>query len=262
LKKQYRSYHFAQAITREPGESVALGLRASDGLDPNPDIFRQEHLAYIRCLEAAGVEVTALPALEAFPDSVFVEDTAICTPDCAIVLRPGAPSRRKEINAITPALGNFFQEVIILPGQGFVDGGDVLLAEKDAFIGLSKRTNQAGFEALSAVLADLGYQPRKVETPADILHFKTDCGLLDARTIFSTKRLASTHCFDGYRVICAPEGDEAAANLIRVNDIVLLSTGFPKTEALLREAGYHVQTVPTSQAALLDGGLSCMSLRF
>jgi dimethylargininase len=262
LNSPCRSYRFKSAITRAPGHSIAKGLRSADGIDPNSEIFKQEHLAYIQCLESIGIDVTILPALEDFPDSVFVEDTAVCTAEAAIILRPGAPSRRGEATAIKPALEKVFKEIITLPGPGSIDGGDVLLAEEDAFIGLSDRTNQAGVEALSAVLADFGYKPRKVEPPLDILHFKTDCGLLDAETIFATKRLADTRCFEGYRVILAPDGEEAAANLIRVNDIVLISAGYPKTESLLRDAGYQIQTIPTSQAALVDGGLSCMSLRF
>ncbi len=262
LNTHCRSYRFKHAITREPGQSVVAGLRAVRAADPDPELFKREHRAYIRSLEAAGLEVTMLPPLEDFSDSVFVEDTAVCTAGIAVVLRPGAPSRRGEAKAIQPFLSKTFKDVVTLPGEGFVDGGDVLLAEEEAFIGLSHRTDRAGFEALSAVLAELGYRPRNVATPADILHFKTDCGLLDAETIFATKRLAETRCFDGYRLILAPDGEEAAANLIRVNDVVLISRGYPKTEALLQDAGYDVRTIPTSQAALVDGGLSCLSLRF
>ncbi len=231
-------------------------------MDPKPDIFLQEHGIYVQSLEAAGVDVTVLPALEDFPDSVFVEDAALCAGGVAIILRPGAPSRRGEADAIQRTLCTAFERVINLPGHGFVDGGDVLLAQDEAFIGLSARTNQEGLEALSTQLIELGYRPKKVETPSDILHFKTDCGLLDAETVFATRRLAKTGCFDGYRLILAPDGEEASANLIRVNDIVLISAGFPETEALLQDAGYNVVTIPTSQAALVDGGLSCMSLRF
>ncbi|MGI9452286.1 MAG: dimethylarginine dimethylaminohydrolase family protein [Geminicoccaceae bacterium] len=257
-----RSYRFRRAIAREPGNSVVEGLRASRSIDPDPELFKSEHRTYVQSLKANGLDVTLLPALEDFPDSVFVEDAAICTGKTAILLRPGAPSRRKEVDAIKPALKGIFEELITLPGDGIIDGGDVLLTENEAFIGLSERTNQAGFDALSSVLSTLGYRSKKVETPSDILHFKTDCGLLDAETIFATKRLAQTRCFDGYRVILAPDGEEAAANLIRVNDVVLISAGYPKTKSVLTKAGYKVQTNPTSQAALIDGGLSCLSLRF
>lgn len=242
--------------------SVAGGLRAGDGADPDAFVFAEQHAAYVSALESAGGLVTVLPALEDFPDSVFIEDPAICSGSTAIVLRPGARSRFGEAAALLPALVEFFEDVIDLPGEGSVDGGDVLLSDNEAFIGLSARTDQEGFNALAGVLGDLGYLARKVETPSSILHFKTDCGLLDSETIFASTALASTNCFSGYRVIEAPEGEEAAANLVRVNDVVLLSTGYPKSEELLNSHGYRVQTLDTSEAAKVDGGLSCMSLRF
>jgi dimethylargininase len=229
---------------------------------PDPAKFLQQHQAYAAALRAAGVEVTVLPALEQFPDSVFVEDAALCAPGTAITLRAGAATRRGEAAAIRPHLGSLFDTVIDLPGEGSVDGGDVLLTDEEAFVGLSKRTDEKGCQALSSLLRELGYRSRIVQSPPEVLHFKSDCGLLDSDTIFATRRLAATGCFSDYRVIEAPPGEEAAANLVRVNDVVLLRTGFPRTEALLRDSGFSVTTLATEEAALIDGGLSCMSLRF
>ncbi|MGI9438020.1 MAG: dimethylarginine dimethylaminohydrolase family protein [Geminicoccaceae bacterium] len=257
-----RSYDFRRAIVREPGASVALGLRAGDTEDPDPALFLQEHRIYVAALRDAGLQVMVLPPLEDFPDSVFVEDAALFAAGRAIALRPGAASRHDEALAIRPALQAASGHVVDLPGDGTIDGGDVLLTDQDAFIGCSARTDDAGANALADLLADWGYTVRRVETPPDILHFKTDCGLLDSGTIFSTSNLASTGCFEGYRVIEAPDGEEAAANLIRINSQVFINAGYPKTKRLLSAEGYAVRTLPTSQAALIDGGLSCMSLRF
>lgn len=257
-----RSFRFTHAITRQPAASVERGLRAGGGAGPDPAAFRIQHASYVAALEAAGVEVTTLAPLEAYPDSVFVEDAALCPAGGAIVLRPGARSRAGEATAIRPALVDAFATVVDLPGEGFVDGGDVLLADEEAFVGLSARTDRPGYEALEALLADFGYRSRRVEAPAGVLHFKSDCGLLDATTVFATRRLAASGCFSDYRVIEAPAGEEAAANLIRINDVVLVSAGYPSTAALLRDAGYAVVAVAIDEAACLDGGLSCMSLRF
>jgi len=257
-----RSYRFTHFLCRTPAHSVVNGLRDGDGVNPDPVLFEAQHAAYVETLLAAGGSVKVLPALETFPDSVFIEDPAIVSGDTAIVLRPGAESRFGEAEALRPVLLESFNTVVDLPGNGFVDGGDVLLSDTEAFIGLSARTDQAGFDALAHALSDLGYTARKVETPPSILHFKTDCGLLDSETIFASQTLAATDCFGGYRVIEAPAGEESAANLIRVNDVVLLSAGHPKTEDLLTSNGYDVRVLDTSEAAKVDGGLSCMSLRF
>jgi len=257
-----RSFTFTHAIARRPAASVAAGLRAEDHGDPDPGAFLAEHEAYVAALRAAGAEVTVLDALEEFPDSVFVEDAALCVAGKAIALRPGAPSRFGETAALRPALQSVLGSVIDLPGEGFIDGGDILVTDSEALIGLSARTDEAGYQALKAVLGELGYSARRVNTPPEILHFKTECGLLDSGTVFSTARLAATGCFEGYRVVPACEGEEAAANLIRFNDAVFVSSGYPRTCALLRAQGYEVVELSTRQAAKVDGGLSCMSLRF
>lgn len=259
--KEERSWRFSHAVSRLPGESIASGLRAQAGTDPDPKTFLAEHRAYTRALEETGAKVTVLDALEEFPDSVFIEDAALCAGGTAVILRPGAESRFGEAAAVAPALEAIFGSVKRLE-RGFVDGGDVLLTDDEALIGMSERTDQEGVDALSEILEPLGYRTRTVHTPPGVLHFKSDCGLLDSNTIFSTARLANSGCFEGYRVIEAVAGEEAAANLIRFNDPVFLRSGFPKTLALLQSEGYKVITLSADQAALVDGGLSCMSLRF
>ena len=257
-----RSFRFSRAITRRPCASVVDGLRDNGGPDPDFALFEHQHADYCSALGDAGVEVLQLPEAEAFADSVFVEDTAICIGGVAIVLRPGAPSRLGEAALIRPALEQSFSRVVGLPGKGFVDGGDVLVSDDEVFIGLSARTNIEGFESLAAIAADLGYMPVKVETPETILHFKTECGLLDSNIVFATRALAATGCFKNYRVIEVPPSEEAAANIVRINEVVLISAGYPESAALLRENGYSVIELNTSEAAKIDGGLSCMSLRF
>jgi len=258
----HTSFEFTHAICRTPAESVCHGLRGSNIGDPDFSVFAQHHQQYVEALKNAGCEVTVLDALSEYPDSVFVEDAALCIGDTAIVLRPGAPSRFGEAAKIQPDLQTHFKRVINLAGKGYVEGGDVLVSDTDVFIGLSARTNEEGFDQLSRLVTELGYTPRKIDTPPEILHFKTDCGLLDEKTIFATEALAATGCFEGYDVLSAPAGEEAAANLIRVNKFVFIASGFPKTKALLESRGYDVVSLNNSEAAKIDGGLSCMSLRF
>ena len=258
----HTSYHFTNAIARQPGASVTQGLREGAGADPDATVFRAQHFAYLKCLQQAGVKIHLLEPLEAYPDSVFIEDAALCVGNVAIVLKPGAPSRIGESKALKPVLEQWFDQVIELPGKGSVDGGDVLLAESEVFIGLSARTNKVGLDALTSIMSDLGFVIRRVNTPSSLLHLKTGCGLLDASTIFASADLAATGCFEGYRIIETLPSEPAAANLIRVNNHVLLSAGHPKTHDLLQSHAYQVIEVECSEAAKLNGGLSCMSLRY
>ena len=255
-------YRFGDAICRKPGESVVRGLRSTDSADPDALAFAREHDAYVASLRYAGLRVRVLDSLDAYPDSVFVEDVALCIAGSAIVLRPGAESRFGERDEIRDALVNITDTVVDLEGHGFVDGGDILVTGREVLVGLSSRTDSVGVNALQAALSDLGQTLRSVHVPAGTLHFKTACALLDEETIFCTQSLAAAGCFRDYRTIECLNGEEPAANLIRINDVVLIRTGYPRTADLLDSEGYQVRSVDINEAAKLDGGLSCMSLRF
>jgi dimethylargininase len=257
------SYRFTHAITRAPSASIVQGLRAVDIGVPDLSLMQAHHADYITALRRTGAQVVELDALDAFPDSVFVEDTALCLPLGAIVMRPGAPSRLGEAAEMTPHLKALYGDVrAIAGGQSFIEGGDILTTETEILVGRSARTNAAGIAELAALVADWGLPVREVFTPPGVLHFKTDCSLLDGETILSTERLAASGCFEGYRVIHVAPGEEACANSIRFNDLVIMPAGFPKTRAALEKAGYRLREVGNSECAKLDGGMSCLSLRF
>jgi dimethylargininase len=192
---------------------------------------------------------------------MFVEDPALVFTEGAILLRPGAPSRAPETAAIAPTLHDEFDVVIDLP-SGFADGGDVLVTPAQVMIGLSARTDRAGAEALTACLAQLGRNAAIVATPADVLHLKTACSLLDDETVLCTPSLAATGIFQGFRQIVTPEGEEAAANALRVNDSVMVGAGFPRTIERLDGLGYTLVPLDASEIGKIDAGLSCMSLRW
>jgi len=253
---------FTRAITRLPGQSAVNGLRAADTGAPDLVRMRAAHAKYVVALREAGVEVIELPALEAFPDSVFVEDSALCLPQGAILLRPGAPSRAGEVAEMAPALREVFDTVLELAGPGFCDGGDVLVTAREILVGRSARSDAAGIAELAGLVARWGYRLREVATPPGVLHLKTHCSLLDGETILSTPLLADSGCFDGYRLILTSPGEEAAANAIRVNDRVLMAAGYAATASTLRQAGFKVREIDNSEFAKLDGGMSCLSLRF
>jgi dimethylargininase len=255
-------YQFTRAITRLPARSIVNGLRAEDIGDPDYEQMLRDHVHYVATLRQAGAEVIELPALERFPDSVFVEDVALCLPEAAILMRPGAASRAGEVAHMAPVLRDFYAQVVELEGPGFIEGGDILVTSKEILVGRSERTDAAGIKALAAIVGRWDYRLREVHTPPGVLHFKTDCSLLDAETIMATRRLDASGCFQGYRVIHTADGEEAAANAIRYNDLVLMPAGFARTRERLLEAGYQVHEINNSECAKLDGGMSCLSLRF
>lgn len=256
-----RSYKFTHAICRTPSASAVEGLRAVDRGAPDLTKLHEHHTAYVAALRSTGAEVTVLDPLDEFPDAVFVEDTALCLPQGAIALRPGAPTRQGEVAGMVPALKEAYVDVQQIKGSGYIEGGDILVTEREVLVGLSARTDQAGADELAKLVADWGHKTRIVQTPADVLHFKTDSSLLDEETILSTPRLAASGCFEGYRTLLTADEEEEAANLIRFNDLVIMADGFPRTAEMLSKAGYQVVEVGNSEAAKLDGGMSCLSLR-
>jgi len=255
-------YHFDHAIVRTPCHGIVNGLRAVDVGSPDFGTVLAEHAAYVTALQAAGVQVDTLPALDAYPDSMFVEDPALVFHEGAIVMRPGASSRFGEAAEIAPVLNKKFSRVLELPAPGFADGGDILVLSDRVMIGLSDRTNEAGAEALAGCLRILGKTAVIVRTPANVLHFKSDCSLLDEETVLSTQRLAAGGVFSGLNILYTPEGEEGAANALRINDRVFVGSAFPRTIAMLEAEGYHVVALATSEIAKVDAGLSCMSLRW
>ena len=256
------SFRFSHAITRKPGRAITGGLRAVDTGVPDLALMLAHHAAYVAALRATGATVLELDAAEAFPDSVFVEDTALCLPQGAVVMRPGAPTRLGEAAAMAPHLRALYGQVLEIKGPGFIEGGDILVTEREILIGRSARTDAAGINELTDLVTPWGHKVREVFTPPGVLHFKTDCSLLDGDTILSTERLAASGCFDGYRVIHTAAGEDAAANSIRFNDVVLVPAGFARTRAAIIAAGFTVVDIGNSECAKLDGGMSCLSLRF
>ncbi|AWM28564.1 arginine deiminase family protein [Sinorhizobium fredii] len=254
-------YHFNSIIARTPSRSVVDGLRAEDRGSPTYEGVKAEHDAYLEAMRDAGVKTTVLPPLEAFPDSIFVEDPALVFTEGAIVLRPGAATRVRETEEIAPTLREMFETVLDLPA-GYADGGDVLTTRESVMIGLSARTDRLGAEALRTCLDRLGRKGEIVATPEGVLHFKTDCSLLDDETILSTNRLARSGVFKALRQMIIPEGEEPAANALRVNDVVMVGSDFPRTIEMLDKAGYKVVPLKTTEIGRIDAGLSCMSLRW
>ena len=256
-----RVFDFNSAIVRSPGSSVVNGLRANAEPVPVFETIVAEHQSYVAALRAAGVQVAVLEPLEQFPDSIFVEDPALVFSDAAVLLRPGAPSRLAEAQELAATFEARFPQVLRLH-DGYADGGDILVTSDRVLIGLSARTNKTGAVALQSLLDSIGQPSEVVDTPRGTLHLKSDCSLIDEQTVLTTEELANSGALEGYRTLLVPDDERGAANALRVNEVVFVRAGCPRTLDLLSKHGVTPVPLPVSEIAKIDAGLSCMSLRW
>jgi dimethylargininase len=252
---------FRKAIVRPPGRSLVQGLtEAGLGL-PDYDSALRQHAAYVRALEQCGLDVMVLPADEAFPDSTFVEDTALLTPCCAVITNPGAPSRGGEVVAIREAVGCFYDDVERIEPPGTLDAGDVMMVGTHFYIGRSARTNDEGAAQLVAILERHGMSG-SVVTLENVLHLKTGVNYLDRRDLLVSGEFVAKAEFRDFDRMEVGDDESYAANSLWINGKVLTPAGFPRTKAKIEAAGYETIVVDVSEFRKLDGGLSCLSLRF
>ena len=247
---------FRNCIVRKPCKALVDGI--TSGLYPGkPDyeLACKQHEHYIECLKQCGVQVEVLPPLEEYPDSVFVEDPAVVTRSCAIIANPGAASRNGEKNEILPAIKNF------ITGEGHLDGGDVMMVGDHFYVGRSARTNEEGIRQFSEILAKYGMTCSEV-TLEKVLHLKTGVNYIENNNMLVSGEFVTKPEFEKYNKILIPEGEEYAANCIWMNGNVIVPEGYPGVAKLVEEAGYRAILCDTSEFRKLDGGLSCMSLRF
>lgn len=252
---------FTRAIVRRPGTSFADGLTTANMGKPDLPRALAQHDAYIAALEQCGLTVTVLAANERYPDATFVEDTAILTRRFAVLTNPGAASRNGEKHATRIALQQFYSAVAEIEPPGILDGGDVLEIDGYFFIGLTARTNSRGARQLIAILEQNGCTGSTVPVK-NCLHLKTGVAWIGNRDLLATGELINHPAFQDFNVIPVSSREAYAANCIRVNDRVLVPAGFADTRTEIAGRGYDLLEVEMSEFQKMDGGLSCLSLRF
>ncbi len=255
---------FTQALIRPPAENFADGLTTVDLGTPDFALTLKQHAAYCDALAGLGVVTRPLPANAEFPDSTFVEDTAILTECGAILCRPGAASRAGEVALIRAPLAAAFEHLAEIVAPGTLDGGDVCEAGDHFFIGLSERTNEAGAEQLAAWLAARGFSASTVDIRGmrNILHFKSGASWLGDRRLVVIESLLARGDWRGFETVTPRTDDDYAANLVRMNEGVLFPAGYPRFAKQLRGLGYRLVELDMSEFRKMDGGLSCLSLRW
>jgi dimethylargininase len=262
---------FTRAIVRPPAPNFAEGLTTAALGKPDYELALRQHGAYCAALERCGLRLFRLEADPNFPDSTFVEDVAVLTEHCAILTRPGALSRRGEVASMRPVVRNLFASVQEIQSPGTLDGGDVCQADDHFFIGVSARTNESGAAQLAEILQSLGYGSTCVDMESvpgavatgSLLHLKSGLAYLGDNRLVITHALSDRPEFAGYEPIHVNADEQYGANSVRViNDYVLVAAGNPQLEKELRGLGYQIIALDMSEFQKMDGGLSCLSLRF
>ncbi len=248
-----------RAILRRPGPDFAAGLTTARLGKPDLSRMLAQHAAYADALRSLALQVEVLDPLPGFPDAYFVEDVAVVVPELGIVTRPGALARRGEADAIVPALAGH-RPLARLEDPATLDGGDVLVAERTVFIGLSTRTNVPGAEQLARLLEPHGYRSYTVPVAAG-LHLKSSVSWLGGETLLVSRRLADQPELRAFRHLLVDVAEEPACNTLLVNGTLLTPAGFPKTRHQLDGTGLPVVELDLTEARKMDGGLTCMSLR-
>ena len=255
---------FTKAIVRAPSENFADGLTSVDLGVPDFEKALVQHKAYCEALVQCGLELIELEPDARYPDSTFVEDTAILTENSAVIMQPGAASRSGEILSIAKTLAEYYDRLDAVQPPGTIDGGDVCQIENHFLIGISERTNESGAEQLSKSLETAGFTSSHVDIREldGLLHLKSGISYLGENRVLVTDSLASRKELEGFEILDVPEGEEYAANCIRVNNYLLLAAGFPKLRNKLGSLDFNIIALEMSEFQKMDGGLSCLSLRF
>lgn len=252
---------FTKAIVRLPCKKMTDGLSSAGLGTPDHSLALHQHGKYVEALRKCGLDVRILPADENYPDSTFVEDTALLTPEFAAITLPGAPSRQGEIIDMQKILRNYFDRIEIIKPPGTLEAGDVMMVGDHYYIGLSERTNYAGAKQLIGLLQNHGMSGSVVEF-SGMLHLKSGISYLEDNTMLAVESFGSHPAFSSFNTIPVPEGESYAANSLWINDTVLVPEGNHVTLENIQNAGYKTIILDMSEFRKLDGGLSCLSLRF
>ena len=253
---------FKNIIVRTPARSVVDGITSQNLGKPDIELTLEQHRKYIETMKKTGVEVNILPEDERFPDGNYVEDVAVLTDKCAVVTNPGAESRKEEIHSMVGVLKEYYKDIEYIKAPGELEGGDIMKVGDHFYIGQSKRTNSEGASQLIAILEKYGYTGSTISV-TECLHLKTGITYMeDGNLLAIGEHVSNSEFIENYNIIEIPSDETYAVNCIRMNDYVIMPEGFPKTRKILDGLGYKVLETPMSEFEKMDGGLTCLSLRF
>ena len=252
---------FTRAIVKTPCKNMVNGISTANLGKPDYTLAQDQHKGYIDALKKCGLKVTILDSDENFPDSTFIEDVCLITPKCAIITNPGAASRRGETIEISKAIEELALPVERIQNSGTLDAGDIMMVNDHYFAGLSDRTNIEGASQLNLILKKYGYTSSNI-TLKSVLHLKTGISYLENNNLLAFGEFLNHPALSVFNLLAVDPDESYAANSVWINGKVLVPMGFSKTNEMIKAAGYQTIEVNVSEFRKLDGGLSCLSLRF
>ncbi len=246
------------AVVREPGAQFTRCI-SSHPLHHTVDVARAQaqHAAYVSTLAELGLEVIRLPGDQTYPDSCFVEDTAVIHSGKALITRLAKKSRRGEEDAVEELLQQYLPvKRVITPGT--LEGGDVIRLPTRIICGISRRTNRAGVDQMQT------YFGIPVDTISDpqLIHLKSHVTYLKNNIMLTTQIYTNHPALSDFEVLIIPKNEQYAANTLTIDDTVIMPAGYPKTHQQIKDAGFEVITLNMSEIAKCDGALTCLSLLF
>ena len=252
---------FSKAIVRKPGRNIVKAISSANlGLPVYKKAVKQ-HAKYVEALVHCGLQVQVLDPDEKHPDAVFVEDSALVTGKCAIITRPGVSSRVTETESMSAVLSPCFKNLEQIAHPGTIEGGDILMINDHFYIGLSERTNQEGADQVTFILERYGYSSSVIELK-EFLHLKTGVSSIGDNILLVSGELITCKAFEKFRKIIVPETESYAANCLSINGKVIVPSGYPSTVGSIQSLGYDTVELDMSEFRKIDGGLSCLSLRY
>lgn len=250
-----------RAIVRQPSD--ALSRCELTYLERQPiDVSRAaaQHAAYVAALEARGVTVHALPPDPDLPDAVFVEDAAIVLDECAVITRPGAATRRPEIDAVSAAFDGH-RPLVPIVAPGTLEGGDVLTIGRTLFVGQTRRTNAGGTSQLAAAVEPYGYVVVPVRL-VGCLHLKSAITYAGRETVVLNPDWIDVGHFARWRRVSVPAEEPYGANVLLAGGVVHVAASAPRTGGKLDALGFQTLPLDTSEFEKAEAALTCLSLLF
>ena len=252
---------FKHAIVRNVARNFQDGVTTCNLGKPNYNKAVIQHSDYIKTLKKCGLRIIQLDTDERFPDSTFVEDTTIVNKDVAIITNLGVSSRKGEELTIKKVIERFYDNIEYIKNPGTLEGGDILKVDNQYYIGLSKRTNKEGAKQLTEILEKYDYSCSTIKL-VNFLHLKTGLAYIGDNNLIVSGELIDNLIFKKYNIIRVDVDESYAANCIRVNNFILIAKGFEKLKTSILEIGYEILEIVMSEFRKMDGGLSCLSIRF